>query len=38
MLYLKACCRVYFSDNGKGDKMLSQETDESQLVLYVGEF
>ena len=29
---------MYFSYNDKGDTMLSQETDECQLVLYVGQF
>ena len=27
--------RVYFSYSGKDDKMLSQETDECQLIWYV---
>ena len=40
----KSCCiskpdyKVYLFYNGKSDKMLSQETDECWLVLYVGQF
>ena len=34
----KSNCRVYFSYSGKGEKMLSQETDECQLILYVRQF
>ena len=33
LFHLKA-----FSHSGKGEKILSQETDEYQLVLYVGQF
>ena len=37
-MYLKDWLEGVFSYNGKGDKMLSKETDKCQLVLYVGQF